>query len=228
MSNWLLVILFGSTLACANAANLPEPIVISERNQEQVLKHLRPVLMARGGAGRIYYSTVCLGKDFPLLPFPELNAVPSQRREGLAAVRDIFRNDKRVRVLQDRSGMIRVTIGQPATALLQTRIGSVTFKSDEQYNGELAKYAVLKSKEVQAAMRQLGLEGAPAIFSGSITVPEAGRQFPHLPASIKNQTMDQALDTIAQTFKGIVIYKTCAEPGGKRLVSLDFVQVADF
>src|ERR1700724_2142814 len=99
MNNWLLVILFCSTLASVKAADLPEPFVISERNQEQVLKHLRPVLMAHGGAGRIYYSTVCLGKDEPLLPFPEVNAVPSQRQDGLEAVRDIFQNDKGVTVL---------------------------------------------------------------------------------------------------------------------------------
>jgi hypothetical protein len=38
-------------------------------------------------------------------------------------------------------------------------------------------------------------------------------------------TMDEALDTVARTFGGIVIYETCAEPSGKRLISLDFVQV---
>jgi len=44
---------------------------------------------------------------------------------------------------------------------------------------------------------------------------------------MKDLTVDQALDAVARTFGGIVIYETCAQQSGKRLVSLDFVQVAD-
>ncbi len=123
--------------------------------------------------------------------------------------------------------MIRITIGQPASALLQTRIDSVRFRTEEQYNGELAIWAIFNSKEVEAARRRLGIELPETIFSGSITMPEEGRHFPHLSASMKNVTMDQALDVVAKTFGGIVIYETCEEQAGKRLLSLDFVQLAD-
>jgi hypothetical protein len=44
---------------------------------------------------------------------------------------------------------------------------------------------------------------------------------------MKDLTMDRALDAVAKTFGGIVIYETCEERSGKRLVSLDFVQVAN-
>jgi hypothetical protein len=54
-----------------------------------------------------------------------------------------------------------------------------------------------------------------------------GARLPHLPASMKDLTMDRALDAVAKTFGGIVIYETCEERSGKRLVSLDFVQVAN-
>jgi hypothetical protein len=234
MKFWFIVLLLGSGMVSASAQGLPEgPGLnqlgpgISQRNQESVLKYLRPALMVHGGAGRIYYSTVCASEDGPL-PFPEVNAgPPSKRTTGVTAVREIFKNDKRVRVSQDRSGMIRVAIGQPASALLQTRIGSVKFRVEEQYNGELAIWAIFNSKEVEAAMRQLGLDQPVIVFGGSINVPEKGVPLPHLPASIKNVMMDEALDVIARTFGGIVIYETCGERGGKRLVSLDFVQVAE-
>jgi hypothetical protein len=52
-------------------------------------------------------------------------------------------------------------------------------------------------------------------------------RLPHLSASMKDLTMDRALDAVAKTFGGIVIYETCEERSGKRLVSLDFVQVAN-
>ena len=44
---------------------------------------------------------------------------------------------------------------------------------------------------------------------------------------MKDLTMDRGLDAVAKTFGGIVIYETCEERSGKRLVSLDFVQVAN-
>lgn len=76
-------------------------------------------------------------------------------------------------------------------------------------------------------MRQLGLDQPETIFGGSINVPEEGRTLPHLPASLKNVTMGQALDLVATTFGGIVMYQTCVEPSGKRFVSLNFVAVAE-
>lgn len=227
MKFWLIVLLLGSAFASASAQGLPEGLVISQRNQENIMKYLRPALLA-SGAGRIYYSTVCAAKDGMPLPFPEVKVqAPPKGTTGLAAIREIFKNDKHVKVSQDRSGMIRVWIGQPESALLQTRIGSVSFRVEEQYNGELAIESIEISMEVEAAMRRLGIEQLGAYYNGSINVPEKGVPLPHLPASLKNVTMDEALDVIATTFGGIVIYKTCAEPSGKRLVSLDFVQVGE-
>jgi len=146
---------------------------------------------------------------------------------GLVAVREIFKNDKHVMVSEDRSGMIRVTIGQPVSALLQTRIHSLTLKLHEQYNAMLAIFAILNSKNVETAMDQLGFDQPNIVFGGGIALPEKGGRLPHLPASMKDLTMDQALDAVARTFGGVVIYETCAERSGTRLVSLDFVQVAN-
>ena len=56
----------------------------------------------------------------------------------MVAVREIFENDKHVMVSEDRFGMIRITIGKPASPLLQTRIHSLTLKPHEQYNAQLA------------------------------------------------------------------------------------------
>ena len=130
-------------------------------------------------------------------------------------------------VSEDRSGMIRVTIGQPVSALLQTRIRSLTLKLHQQYNAMLAIFAILNSKDVGAAMHQLEFDQPNIVFGGGIALPEKGVRLPHLPPSMNDLTMDQALDAVARTFGGIVIYETCAEQSGKRLVTLDFVQVAD-
>jgi hypothetical protein len=220
MKFWFIVLLLGSALGFASAEGLPRGYVISQHNQEAVLKYLRPVLMSRGGS--------CKTKNGQTLPFPRVEVrAPSKGTTGLVAVREIFKNDKHVMVSENRSGMIRVTIGQPVSALLQTRIHSVTLKPHEQYNAVLAIFAILNSKEVEAAMHQLGFDQPNIVFGGGIALPEKGVRLPHLPGSMKDLTVDQALDAFARTFGGIVIYETCAERGGKRLVSLDFVQVSD-
>ena len=51
-----IVLLLGSALGCASAEGLPRGYVISQHNQESVIKYLRPALLSRGGAGRIYYG----------------------------------------------------------------------------------------------------------------------------------------------------------------------------
>jgi hypothetical protein len=223
-----IVLLLSSALGCASAEGLPKGYVISQHNQEDVLKYLLPALMSRGGSGRIYYSTACKTKDSQTLPFPRVEGrPPSKETTGLVAVREIFENDKHVMASEDRSGIVRVTIGQPERALLQTRIHSLTLKPHEQYNAMLAIFAILNSKDVEPAVHQLGFDQPNIVFGGDIALPEKGVWLPHLPASMKDLTMDQALDAVARTFGGIVIYETCAERSGKRLVSLDFVQVAD-
>lgn len=210
-------------------AGLPEGLVTSKRNQVVALKYLRSTLMSRGGAGRIEYSTICAANDGTPLPFPQVEVVPpSAGKSGLAAAREIFKSNKNVAVAEGGSGIIRVRIGEPELAILKTRIQSLTFKQDERYNPELAIFAILNAPEVQDAMRKLRYDQPLTVLGMGITVPEEGVPLPHLPASIKDQTMDQALDTIAHTFKGIVIYKTCAKNEGTGLVSLEFVQVVDF
>ena len=221
--------MLGSALGFASAEGLPRGYVISQHNQEAVLKYLWPALLSRRGAARIYYSTACKTKDGESLPFPRVEVRPPLKEtRGLVAVREIFKNDKRVMVSEDRSGMIRITIGQPASALLQTRIHLVTLKLHEQYNAILAIFAIENTTEVEVAERKLGFDHPNIVFGGGINLPEKGVRFPHRPASMKDLTMDRALDAVARTFGGIVVHETCAERSGKRLVSLDFVQVADF
>jgi len=229
MKFWLIVLLLGSALGCASAEGLPRGYVISQHNQETALKYLRPALVSRGGAGRIYYSAACRTKDGETLPFPRVEVrPPSKGTTGLVAVCEIFKNDKHVMVSEDRSGMMRITIGQPASALLQTRIHSLTLKPHERYNAQFAISAIENTTEVEVAERKLGFDHPITVFSTSIVMPGKGLPpLPHLPASIRDMTMDRALDAVARTFGGIVIYETCVERSGKRLVSLDFVQVAD-
>jgi hypothetical protein len=79
MKFWFIVLLLGSALGFANVEGLPRGYVISQYNQEVVLKYLRPALLSREGAGRIYYSAACKTKDSETLPFPRVECDHRQK-----------------------------------------------------------------------------------------------------------------------------------------------------
>jgi|ERR1700674_3845161 len=200
----------------------------SDRNRDALLEHLRPVLKAAGGAGRLYYRVECwakeVGNDFS---FPQLELeAPSKEKAGLDAVREIFRKCKEVTVAQGRDGAIGIRIGDVSGELLKTKIDLLTLKPRERYNPLQAIMAIERTTEVQAKMRQLGVEEPLTFFQEHLQDPAPG--LPHLPASMKNVTMDEALDRVAQTFGGLVIYGECTSANAPRLFSVRFVGITDF
>jgi len=110
-------------------------------------------------------------------------------------------------VTEGRTGIIRIRIGKAPDAFLQTKISLLTLKPMEQYNPTLAVSAIESTGEVEAAMRRLGVRPVQAI--GTQLIAEPAKGLPHLPSSMKNVTVDQALDSIAKTFKDVVVYGAC-------------------
>lgn len=183
-----------------------------ERNKQAVFRHLRPVLKPVGGAARLYLFTSCEGRQSPLR-FPRMKVqAASKGNVGLSGVREVFQNDKQVVVTQDPNGMIRIRRGNVPTALLKTKIHALRLKPDERYTEMLAVSAVLSAKEVEAAMRRLKLEHPVVVVSIMVVTPREG--VPHLPAVMKDITLDEALDRVATTFGGIVISAQCTGPDG--------------
>lgn len=227
MKRMIIVLLFSTAFGLTEAASQNASVALDERNRDQVLKLLVPVLRMSKAPCRLAFSGVCANDTFPFPVFPRVNVMPPKGKETLASVREIFKEDKNTSVTRSPSGMIRITLGQPPLALLETRLRSIRFTTEQAYNGWRAVGAVLNANEVGLAMKQRHLEKGIKMDVGPLAVQEQGRKLPHLPAVIKNQTMDQVLDLIAKTFGGIVIYETCAAPDGKRLVYLDFIQVAE-
>ena len=105
-----------------------------------VIDYLRPALQYVEGAARIYYAGECQAPEkdstsgFWQLLFPAVYLQPPrQGATGITVVRQIFRDDPNVAVMQDRSGMLRITIGSVSTVILQTRIQTLTLDPTEQY-----------------------------------------------------------------------------------------------
>jgi hypothetical protein len=234
MTKFLIAVLIGcGTLICFGAPASPTDQETSreasKRNFDAVWKYLKPAIFNSDKAVRLYYQAVChVTKDFvnqEPVPFPLTKVqAPSKGKTGLAAIRDIFKNDKNVAVREDSGGIIRVWIGKVPTAILQTKLTVVALEPMDQYNPNDALGTILQTKEMDAAMRSLRFR-TPPTSAGTVAEPMNG--LPHLPASIRNVSVEQAIDKIAKTWagEGIVIYGACTEPtesNGDKLFCLDY------
>jgi hypothetical protein len=184
-----------------------------QTNIDPILDRLKPILKASGKVARIYYLGSCRKEgDFYWVSFPYVHVQNTSRSDmGLNAVRDVFRSEKDARVSEGPDGIIRIVIGQLPVTILETKISTVNFDQQQQYSANLALWRIEDNKEVGGAIRKLGIrrDGVP-LRTTLGTEPAEG--VPHLSASMVNLTLDQALDSVAKTFGGIVLYGVCTEP----------------
>jgi hypothetical protein len=187
---------------------------LSGRNQEIVLRDLRPLLKATGGAGRLYVHSKCLGDSKDILFFPRVEVTKGKA----GAIQEALAKNKNVRVAERRPGVMGIWIGAVSNDLLSTRIHLLRLGDRERYNYTKAIAAIIDTKEVQAKMREARMEGVPEFAIYPTVAPDP--KLPHLPASMTDVTVDEALDQVARTFGGLVIYWECNGQGSARLFSV--------
>jgi len=201
----------------------------SKRNFDAVWRYLKPAIFGSGKAVRLYYRANCHAtKDYvgqEPVPFPLVKVQPpSKGKTGFAAVREIFNNAENIAVTEDPGGIIRIRIGEVPTAILKTKLTRLNLNPLNQYNPDEALGEIITTNEMKSAMRSLRMSTVPTV-AGPVTEPLKG--LPHLPSSMRNVTVDQAIDRVAETWagEGIVVYGACAkptEPGAGRQFRLDY------
>ncbi|QRP64146.1 hypothetical protein I6J77_01360 [Rhodanobacter sp. FDAARGOS 1247] len=184
----------------------------NEANQEAMLAYLKPILKSAGRVARIYYLGPCKKYgDYYAVSFPHVRVLPPSRSStAISAVRDIFRNDDNIDISDGPDGIIRIVIGRPPVALLKTKLAILTFDQSQRYTESLALWRIMDNKEVDDVERKLHFypDGPPLRISlGENSIEGA----PHLPASMTNLTVDQALDSVAKNFGVMVLYGVCTE-----------------
>lgn len=179
--------------------------------------YLRPVLNSIGGAARINYAGVCPGQRKVRAPSVGVRPAPPGI-SGMTAVREIFRNDPDVSITQDESGMPTITIGSVSTSALQTKLAKLSLSSVAQYTPMSAIVTISNALQANAAEH---VESATTVVDIIVSAPIEGR--PHLPPVMQNITVDDALDSVARTFKGIVLYGACTQSDGKELFDINYI-----
>ncbi len=211
----LAIFVFFTLSGCGDAlASTPGPSVLPDESadhEKAVLKYLWPVLERAGKVGRVYYRAICQPVQDVPIAFPKMDVEPppASARSPSAAVRYIFRNEKDVTIAEDSRGVVRANIGKAPSEILNTRISNLHLNPMEQYNYYEAISAIMGSMEARAAMRRLKISNPPVPVIMPEVRPMAG--LPHLPESLGEVTIDRALDSVATTFNGIVLYGACAK-----------------
>ena len=201
--------------ACSAAVALAESEAISRdeghRNEEAVLRYLRPVLQSSRMAARIFYRADCQADDDYPIPFPKLRLrPPGTRTDGVSAIRDIFRNNKGIWVTNSEPGVVHVRIGNIPETLFRTKISKLVLSPVEQYDVQSAFRAIQNTIEFQQALRILRVRGVSRPYNLPVQSPVEG--LPHLPSALTNITVDQALDAVAKTFGVVVVFGFCDSP----------------
>jgi hypothetical protein len=135
----------------------------------------------------------------------------------VASFREMFQSEKVASISESADGVIRIRIGAVPDAFLQKKISNIKFRPEERYSEQLALEAIGSARDVRAAAQSVGIEPANGFADILYSGPIPGE--PHLPRSMKNVTVGEALETVAKTFDGIVVYGICPS---KHLYTIDF------
>jgi hypothetical protein len=193
-------------------------------DQTVALQMVHKILSDAQLSGSIEYWGVCdVGKQRP----PELSKlrdVSGHKGSALDVLQEMFADDPKMRVIQERDGKIRMAEADVPQDLLQVKIHHVSFYMPGTigaiaHDGPMAVYALLNTPEVIAFMNQnIGRDvpwggwGMP----GALTL-----QGPSVP-ELNDVTVEQALNAVLQTFPGFWSYQNCHDPQGRRRISVGF------
>lgn len=200
------------------------PPVTNQPDEAYIIGRVQAALSSTQFAVRLYYHGTCdLGGRNDLL-FPSVTVLPvASNEKGIAAIREMFRDDKSVIVSVDSSNIVRIYMGHVYKPVLDATLSSIALTSTAQYNpgGPGGAIDLLESAApVQAAMHEFGMSQEPAFYIGLEQPPIP--KLPHLPPTIGGVTLDQALDAISRTFPGVVVYGECENGDNRHIIDINF------
>lgn len=201
------------TLGCTRARG-PEP---QEKESSSVSSDLLQVVTAvleyNARSGSLLYRGDCTSSGGIADSFKI--AAPERGVSTIEALHEAFANEPRLTVKADASGRIRVVGGDVQIDLLELRIPEIRFHDETDPRDATTK--LLNLPEVRAYM-QAHRTRFVSLVDGLVPMPRGA----HLTVTMKDATISQALDRIAQTFPGVWSYGECAAAQGERYVDFRF------
>ncbi len=205
-THFLTAIVIGAGLA---APAYPEAAQAELDSERRLVDRVRAVIQVSRHVARIHYEADC-GNDGSFGPPPLDLRVPPPGVRGMEAMRAVFAGEENVAITENEN-IIRIRIGNVPEELLQTRIAEIGFTDVQRYYAHEAISALKDTPEVAAAARPRGRQGLEVMIGGGPTFGAHYPDQPHLPATIRDATVDEILDAMAITFEGIIVCAACPD-----------------
>ena len=127
-------------------------------DQRVALPEVQKILSSERRSGSLEYWGFCdLDKGWP--DFPEPRPVSGRKASALDILQEMFADDPKMRVIQERDGKIRMAETDVPQDLLKVKIHHLSFSMPytsgaKAHSGAMAVYILLNSPEVIAFMEQ--------------------------------------------------------------------------
>ena len=125
-------------------------------------------------------------------------------------IRDLkraFLNNKDL-VVEGAPPLLHITVGSPLKAVLRTRLHRLSFDAAAQYS---AAYAIRAIESTPEFMKAIGLHQPPSSLIFGVPFGVDYKYASKLPPTLDGVTVEKALDILATTFGGIVVYRECKD-----------------
>jgi hypothetical protein len=192
-------------------------------DQRVALQEVHKILSSERRSGSLEYWGFCdPDKGWP--DFPEPRNVSGRKGSALEILQEMFADDPKMRIIQERDGRIRMAETDVPQDFLEVKIHHLSFSrlGAKAHSGAFAVYILLNSPEVIAFMDQN--IGRKVAWEGWGMPGQIVLDGPSVP-ELNDVTVEQALDDVLQTFPGFWFYQNCHDdPHGKRKISVGFVQ----
>lgn len=194
-------------------------------DQRVALQEVHKILSSEQRSGSLEYWGFCdLNKGWP--DFPEPRPVSGHKGSALDVLQEMFADDPKMRVIQERDGKIRMVETNVPQDFLEVKIHHLSFSVPYTngaiaHSGAMAVSVLLNAPEVRAFMDQN--IGRTVPWEGWGMPGQIVLDGPSVP-ELNDVTVEQALDHVLQTFPGFWFYQNCHDPNGRRKISVGFVQ----
>ena len=187
----------------------------AEASPERFFGSLRKILKSTKKVARVYYHLDCSSETAGSGLVPRSRELPalSNVRDAVTVCRELFDADKGQVRGQGRR-LVAIQLGRVDRSILDTKVKTLHLERIERYNADLVLSAILNAPEVKATIQSHSLEPTIEMGPGFVNASERGR--PHMPAALDDRTVEELLDSVAETFNGIVCYGECGDAAGSR------------
>jgi hypothetical protein len=194
-------------------------------DQTVAVPEVQKILSRAQLSGSLEYWGLCdIFKPRP----PELKLRPVTGHEGsaLGVLQEMFADDPKMQVTQERDGKIRMVETDVPLDFLEIKIHHLSFRSlylsspSVYHSGAMVVYAIVNTPEVRDFMgRNIGPKTA---WEGWGMPGQISIDGPSVPGELNDVTVAQALDYVLQTFPGFWLYQNCYDSEGNRKISVGF------